>query len=66
MTDNSYLKSGKNSDLFQVSIRVCAAFLSRRAFRNCHEGLEGMLLDRVGNESAIVDFFSSIFVRMTI
>ena len=42
--------------MFPVSISVCPSFLSRRASRNCSKGLEETFLDRVVNESAIVDF----------
>ena len=46
----------RDSECFPVSNGVCAAFLSRRASRNCRKGLEEMLLDRVENKSSIFDF----------
>ena len=49
----------RNSYCFLVCIAVFTAFPSRRASRNCSEGLEEMFLDRVAITSAIVDF--SIF-----
>ena len=54
-----FLKNkGILQSVFSVSIGVCAAFLSRRASRNCSKGLEETLLDGVANESAIVPFCS--------
>ena len=53
-----------DSECFPVSIGVCAAFPSRRACRNCCEGLEEMLLGGVLYESAIglLIFFPFLFV----
>ena len=55
-----------NQECFPQSIGVCAAFHSRRAYRNSSKGLEEALLDGVANESAIVDFSSFLFACVTV
>ena len=47
----------------RISIGVCSAFFSRKASRNCCEGSDETLLDRVAYKSAIVDFPPSILVN---
>ena len=58
ITKRTAKKSTSGSECFPICIGVCATFFNRGASRYGSKGLEKMLLDRVANESAIVDIFS--------
>ena len=62
----SFSQEQKDLECFPESIGVCATFPSRRASRNCSEGLEETLRDGDANESAIVKLFSTIFARVIV
>ena len=66
---DSFLKSKEEIKRFFISIGVCGSFLGRRAARNCRKSQEGMHLDGVVNESAIVVvyfIFSRVIVKQEV